>query len=1202
MRSSSSLSLREPGTFVSVFGLWVLGLLWLPAVASGEEQAGGTLPPQARKEIQRLVEAYRFKEAEPLARALLLQAETHSGRDSLETANALDFLLDALLLKKEGNNPEVDLLAQRAVAIRESLQGPDHPDLARSLHNLGNTLSNAGSAQAARDAHERALSIREKALGPSTLDVAESIDQYIKTILWWFSDGAEAKTLRPRMLEMARRAVAIKEAHFGPDHPALATSLHNLGYVLYSSNDLEGARSAHERALSIRTRTLPPHHPALAESLQYLGFMHDVFGEAREATQLYEQALSILEQALGPEHPDVARNLDDLAVEYSTLGRYKESQELHERALSIREKILGQEHAEYAWNLNSLARLLHLVGDYARAGPLYERALAVSERTLGPEHRYTHAIRFRYALLLTETGDYARAIRLSEEAIEGFQAIEGPNHYTVGIALSGLARLFLLSGDPERARPLLERALVIADQMAGVKHFGIAYILGYLCSAKSATGSKSARETCERATHVIEESFGPLSSELPACLDALARLAVGSGEPARAIELLERSLSIHQSLGIHSPQEATTLLQLGDIQRRMGDARSALETVIRAEEIAREHLQLTARVLPERQALRYAATRPSGLSLAFSVALQKQDAQDLESIWDALIRTRGLVLDELGARHRSASGSGDPAIDRLWQDLAQARIRLANLILRGPREQPPEAYRALLEEIAGRKEDAERTLAEKSLEFRREQLRGEIGFRKVARALPEDGALVSFWRFDRLAPDGMADARSFSVGGRRERAPGPVLGYVAFILAPGASHPILVDLGPASEVERLIKAWRREVMAPPRGSSSARAHAESRYHEAAVRLRRQLWDPIEPRLRGAARVHVVPDGLINLVSFATLPGENGKHLVETLPEFHYFSTERDVVREEKSESGGDGILVVAAPNFDADPRAWLDDGLLTAPGAAEPSLPAPPGTSSLYRSPRANCEELSALRFDPLPGARAEADQIARHSQPPRDDQGRPGIRILSLTGDQAQESAFKRLASGWSVLHLATHGFVFNDQCRSALEASRDLAEPAPAPRLQGAPPAADNPLLLTGLALAGANRRGLLPPDADLDDGILTAEEIASLDLSGVEWAVLSACDTGLGDVQAGEGVLGLRRAFQIAGARTLIMSLWPIQDEATQEWMGALYRGRRAGMTTAEAVRSASLEVLSRRRAERKSAHPFYWGAFVAAGDPR
>jgi CHAT domain-containing protein len=141
----------------------------------------------------------------------------------------------------------------------------------------------------------------------------------------------------------------------------------------------------------------------------------------------------------------------------------------------------------------------------------------------------------------------------------------------------------------------------------------------------------------------------------------------------------------------------------------------------------------------------------------------------------------------------------------------------------------------------------------------------------------------------------------------------------------------------------------------------------------------------------------------------------------------------------------------------------------------------------------------------------------------------------------------------------------------------------------------------LLSGLALAGANRREHASPNED--DGVLTAAEVASLNLRGVEWAVLSACDTGLGEIRSGEGVLGLRRAFHIAGARTVIMSLWPVDDQATRVWMRELYEGRlKRDLDTAVAIRDAGLAVLRSRRAAGQSTAPFYWAPFVAAGDWR
>jgi CHAT domain-containing protein len=196
----------------------------------------------------------------------------------------------------------------------------------------------------------------------------------------------------------------------------------------------------------------------------------------------------------------------------------------------------------------------------------------------------------------------------------------------------------------------------------------------------------------------------------------------------------------------------------------------------------------------------------------------------------------------------------------------------------------------------------------------------------------------------------------------------------------------------------------------------------------------------------------------------------------------------------------------------------------------------------------------------------------------------------VTLLGRDASETELERLAPHFGNLHLATHGFVG----RARLEASNDDLR---TPGHDSRPAAHENPLLVSGIALAGANCD--LEERGERDDGVLTAEEIAKLDLSSVDWAVLSACESGLGDVVDGEGLLGLRRVFRVAGARTLITSLWPVQDEAARQWMRALYAARRSGSSTSRAVREASVRTLRRRRRAGQSTHPIYWGAFVAFG---
>jgi CHAT domain-containing protein len=227
------------------------------------------------------------------------------------------------------------------------------------------------------------------------------------------------------------------------------------------------------------------------------------------------------------------------------------------------------------------------------------------------------------------------------------------------------------------------------------------------------------------------------------------------------------------------------------------------------------------------------------------------------------------------------------------------------------------------------------------------------------------------------------------------------------------------------------------------------------------------------------------------------------------------------------------------------------------------------------RGAHSTCGDFGGLQFEPLPATEGEVralDQLWK----------REGWPAEVLTGKAATEAAVKESASGLRVLHFATHGFFLANEC-------------------QGNAVTRENPLLRSGLALAGANHRN--NASASEEDGILTAEEAASLDLDGTDWVVLSGCDTGLGVIRSGEGVLGLRRAFLEAGAHTVITSLWPVEDEAARAWMTALYRARfQRGQTTAASLHRADVEMLRQRRAAGKSTHPFYWASFVAVGDWR
>ncbi|MCI0410877.1 MAG: CHAT domain-containing protein, partial [Acidobacteria bacterium] len=467
-------------------------------------------------------------------------------------------------------------------------------------------------------------------------------------------------------------------------------------------------------------------------------------------------------------------------------------------------------------------------------------------------------------------------------------------------------------------------------------------------------------------------------------------------------------------------------------------------------------------------------------------------------------------------------------------------------------------------------------------------VKSAVGFAEVKGALPPGWALVAYVNYDRIFPYGPKERGS---GSRRK----PSTSYLAFTLGPSEQEPRVIPIGSAEEVEPLIEAWKREVATAPTGLRTAGSGAEERYRDIAQRLRKILWDPLPKGLKEAKKVFVVPDGAVNSVSLATLPAGRAGYLVGSGPLIHYLSSERDLIRMDAPAVASKGVLALGAPDFDALPARG-------APGGSQPAAEsgAKGSPEKGYRGLRATCGTFQSLHFDPLPASQQEVQELESIWSARSGKKEPPGEMVEKLMGAAATEAAFKKKAPGHRVLHLATHGFFVQAQCESDLANARIKAREAPTPARAELPILGDSPLLLSGLALAGANRRNEISPLSGEEDGILTAEEVASLDLSGTQWAVLSACETGVGVVQVGEGVLGTRRAFEVAGVDTLIMSLWRVEDDTSREWMRSLYEARRGGMDTATTIRTASMEMIRSRSAAGKSTHPFFWGAFVAAGD--
>jgi CHAT domain-containing protein/tetratricopeptide (TPR) repeat protein len=991
----------------------------------------------------------------------------------------------------------------------------------------------------------------------------------------------------PLALRLLEASLAIRE-RVVPDSLEVAETLEALGSLEVGRGRPSSGLTYLERAQTL-TDKLAPASLQAASVLTKLGHANLEIWELWRAEECYRRSLEICEQLAASSveaQGGVAGALNSLGVVRCRRDDLLQSRAYFERAVEAWERLLPGAADEIV-TIQNLGHCASKGGDFAAADDYFKRALALAEKK-APEGIRAADIVWEMGLNAQSQGDLVDARALMSRALTVFERLKPDSSDTAGL-LSGLGSVARDEGELDEARASIERALVILVKL-GEGSLDTAAAERDLGQVLDAQGDPSGAEAHLLRALAIADAIDVNHPLIPSILDSLGSLTLRLGKLDAAERHYQRAIAIREaSLGSGHFLLSESLSGLAEALWREGQPEHALDASLRAEAIRTDHLRSALRFSAESQALRYSVWRPRALDVGLEIAASRfaDDPEVIRIVWSALIASRGLVLDAFASRRRSLGQTADPEVSLAADAYASACARVARIAVRGPQDEPVEAYRRVLDEATEQKEEAGQNLARVSAAVAGTYADRRVGYVDVDGAFPAHTALAAFVLVNSAHQNGLPQ--------HRQPGRGPATSYVAFVLPGRGQPPAVVPIGGVEEVHALVADVRLRVAqsltpgAPP-------ALSEAAYRRAAERLRRSVWDPLEPHLRGAASLFIVPDGALNLVNFAALPTGASAYLIETGPRLHYLSAERDLLSPGNAE--GTGVLAVGDPAF--------DEGELFA-ALRRVDSPFPQGdieiaSARVFRGQPSSCGDFKSLHFEPLPSTRAEVEDVASAWRGARADSEHrlrgpdSAANGQVLEGAAAHELAVKLAAPGKDVLHLATHGFFLGEGCPSALDA-REGATGGPVPAaLLG-----ENPLLLAGLALAGANRRDAAGTDEE--DGILTAEEIAAMDLSGVQWAVLSACDTGLGQIRAGEGVLGLRRAFQIAGARTVIMSLWPVEDEASRQWMRALYANRLSrGMSTVDAVHAASLEQLRQRRDAGLSTHPFYWAGFVATGDWR
>jgi CHAT domain-containing protein/DNA-binding SARP family transcriptional activator len=893
--------------------------------------------------------------------------------------------------------------------------------------------------------------------------------------------------------------------------------------------------------------------PALAEATRVEQQVIQLYqqGQVAEAIPLAQQVLEVRERILGNDHSEVAVALSTLGLLYQAQVDYAAAEPLFQRSLSIYEAVLGLDHPYVAISLSNLAGVYYVQGRYVEAEPLYQRVLTIQEQTsdIDPLNVATtlinllacHQAQNNYA----EAESYLQRVLTIERETQTFAVLDH---------LHRLGNVYLEQGNYSAVEWLFHHIVTNQAQELGSNHLGLALSLNALAALYVNQDNYTEAELLlHRALTISEqapevENFNHLRHIVrKETLGHLLTLYTLQGDYAAAEAHLRQSAILDaqyydSSIDISAAEMPQLFLPALDwTEANIDSALTSLEWI---NQITEEFLTSMVGSELRQQGLMQMYWRLVSIPITFHLQAASNNPNAAQFALTTVLQRKGRILDTLTDNLQLLRQQLAPTHQALLDQLVQIRTQQANLSYDQLPNLPPQQYQLRFEQLDSLANQLEAELSRLSARFRSEFQ--PVTLATVQQHIPVDAALVELVKYQRFNPEAINSETRWGTWH-----------YAAYILHQTGS-PQAVDLGEAEVIDAQIETFRQVLQFTSRSVQPA-----------ARQLDELVMQPIRAKLNGATHVLISPDGQLNLIPFAALVNENDRYLLEDYT-FTYLTSGRDLLKLQNDTPSRTEPVLFANPDY-------------AQPGNAEVSQAAV--GRSPTRGTAARSADIATFVFEPLEGTQTEVEAIAPLL---------PNATVL--TGTEATEATLKQLQAP-SILHLATHGFFLQDvefvPPGDVRGTGTIISVPTGEAFVRSSRPRSnENPLLRSGLALAGFNSR----QGGNGEDGVLTALEVTGLNLQGTRLVVMSACETGVGDVANGEGVYGLRRAFVMAGAESQMMSLWKVDDYGTSELMSLYYERLSRGENRSEALRQVQLEFLEAPAYR----HPFYWAAFIFSGD--
>ena len=1036
-------------------------------------------------------------------------------------------------------------------------------------------------------------------------------------------------------IAVAEEALAIKEKVYGQETLTILDNLNFLADLYQLQKNYERAETLYQRVLSINEKAYGKEHPAIVKSLYALAKLYEnhLFNY-KQAEVLYQRALAIYEKAHGQEDPLLLDSLRNLAALYETQIIYPQAETLYRRALVIAEKTYGEEDYNLVWKLVDLARIYTYQHKYAQAEILYQRALAITEKNYGKEHYSVAQLLYSWAKLYDIQGDYLQAEALYQQAISINEKAYGKGHPAILDSLYILARFYENHLDASQAEVLYQRALAITEKnyeeerSANLRTSPITSFfhaskfissLSSLANFYKNQGDYIQAETLyQRSLAITKETYGKESPAVLDHLDALKSIYLAQDKYVQAETLYQRILDITEKT--YGQENRVFLDRLDSLARLYREQQKYAQ----AEILYQQSLDIAKKVYGQEN--RFFLDRLNSLAKLYE---EQQKYAQAETLYQ-----QSLAIAE------KVYGKEDPAIIGALNRLAsvlqsQSKYTQAEALYQQALSIHKEADRGKGLNVASALSNlAWLYLAEGDIVRGIDYLTRSMNIEEdqLAYFLARNNLTVvsnSFWHYFAMSvfySPLTSRIISFHLQGASNNPQAARLATTTVLRRKGRLLDALIQnhqhirqtLTPESRalLDELTATYSQVTaldLNPPQERWQVR-HSE--LYAKAMNLVKALYSSI-PEFSGQSQsvmIEAVQQQIPHNAALVELVKYEPKATESEVQSPRYAAYILFSEGDPKWIDLGDAEAInrdldyysicirdLETPIFQLKQAARALDEKLMRPirkmlGDTRLVLISPDsklnlipfeslvdennhylvetysftylssGRDLLLPSRSTSSQQPPLLIADSdftLPETRKEAEAIARL------------LRVEPLMGRKATEAAIKQVR-GPQVLHVATHGFF------RTLRISRLTDNPAH-PFVKA--------LLNSGLLLGEFNQTH----EETKEDGVLTGLEISTLDLNGTKLVVLSGCDTGLGNIVAGDGFPGLRRALSTAGAESQVISLWQVADTATKDLMEAYYQRLLAGEGRSEALRQAKLEMLGSQDYQ----HPYYWASFIPSG---